>query len=158
MRCSSCSFRQISLRIDRVRSGISKNSFHNTTDFFSQKLGSDEKKILKMRALAIRCPSLYNGHFFVETQVSKQKIFKKYALPLSQKRERVVSADMRFERVASTSGVRTHRKNERFSLAPELLILLLGNPHTPFMSELKILPELFRKPLLLFALTIIIIL
>ena len=32
---------------------------------------------------------------------------------------------------ASTSGVRTHRKNERFSLAPELLILLLGNPHTP---------------------------
>lgn len=54
-----------------------------------------------------------------------------------RKRERVVSADMRFERVASTSGVRTHRKNERFSLAPELLILLLGNPHTPFMSELK---------------------
>jgi len=25
--------------------------------------------------------------------------------------------------------------------------LLLGNPHTPFMSELKILPELFRKAL-----------
>ena len=65
-----------------------------------------------------------------------------------QKRERIVSADMRFERVASTSGVRTHRKKERFSLAPELLLLLLGNPHTPFMSELKILPELFRKPYL----------
>ena len=65
---------------------------------------------------------------------------------------------LRFERIASTSGVRTHRKNERFCLAPELLLLLLGNPHTPFMSELKILPELFRKPLLLFALTIIIIL
>ena len=84
--------------------------------------------------------------------------FQKNAPLLLRKRERVVSADMRFERVASTSGVRTHRKNERFSLAPELLILLLGNPHTPFMSELKILPELFRKPLLLFALTIIIIL
>ena len=107
--------------------------------------------------MAIRCLSLYNGHFFVETQVSKRKIFKKYAPLLLRKRERVVSADMRFERVASTSGVRTNRKNERFSLAPELLILLLGNPHTPFMSELKILPELFRKPLLLFALTIIII-
>ena len=78
--------------------------------------------------LAIRCLSLYNGHLFVETQASKQKIFKKYALPLLRKLERVVSADMRFERVASTSGVRTHRKNERFSLAPELLILLLGKP------------------------------
>jgi len=75
--------------------------------FFS-KLGSDEKKILKTRALAIRCPSLYNGHFFVETQVSKQKIFKKYAPLLLRKRERVVSADMRFERVASTAGVYTH--------------------------------------------------
>lgn len=87
-----------------------------------------------------------------------KNFFKKYALLLLRKRERVVSADMRFERVASTSGVRTHRKKELFSLAPELRILLLGNPHTPFMSELKILPELFRKPLLLFALTIIIIL
>ena len=84
--------------------------------------------------------------------------FQKYALPLLRKRERVVSADMRFERVASTSGVRTHRKNERLSFAADTPILLLGNPHTPFMSELKIFPELFRKPLLLFALTIIIIL
>ena len=91
--------------------------------------------------------SLYNGHFFVETQVSKRKIFKKYALLLLGKRERVVSADMRFGRVASTSGVRTHRKNERFSPASELLILLLGNPITPFVSNLKILPELFGKPL-----------
>ena len=70
----------------------------------------------------------------------------------------VESADMRFERIASTSGVRTQRKKERFSLAPELLLLLLGKPQTPFMSELKILPELFRNLLLLFALTIIIIL
>ena len=38
-------------------------------------------------------------------------------------------------------------ENERFSLVPELLILLLGNPHTPFMSKLKILPELFGKVL-----------
>ena len=113
---------------------------------------------MKTRALAIRCPSLYNGHFFVETQVSKQRVFKKYAPLLLRKRERMVSENMRFERIASTAGVRTHRKNERFSPAPELLILLLGKPHTPFMSELKILPELFRKPLLLFALTIIIIL
>ena len=155
---NSCSFRQISLRMGRVRSGILKHSFHNTTDIFSQKLGSDEKKILKTRALAIRWLSLYNGHFFVETQVSKRKIFKKYAPLLLRKRERVVSADMRFERVASTSGVRTHRKNGKFSFAPDLLILLLGNPHTPFVSNLKILPELFRKPLFLFALTIIIIL
>ena len=32
-------------------------------------------------------------------------------------------------------------------IAPELLILLLGKPHTPFTSESKILPELFRKAL-----------
>ena len=73
--------------------------------------------------------------------------FQKIAPLLLRKRERGVSADMRFERVASTSGVRTHRKNERFSLASELLILLLGKPHTPFMPELKIPPELFRKAL-----------
>jgi hypothetical protein len=126
----------------RVRFGILKHSFHNTTDIFYLKLGSGAKKILPP-------PSVEYG---------SREIFKKYAPLLLQKRERIVSADMRFERVASTSGVRTHRKNERFSLAPELLILLLGKPHTPFMSELKILPELFRKPLLLFALTIIIIL
>ena len=48
---------------------------------------------------------------------------------------------------ASTAGVRTHRKNGQFSFAPDLLILLLGKPHAPFMSKLKILPELFRKAL-----------
>ena len=63
--------------------------------------------------------------------------FQKICALLLQKRERVVSADMRFGRVASTSGVRTHRKNERFSLSPELLILLLGNPHTPFHVEIE---------------------
>jgi len=77
--------------------------------------------------------------------MAAKKFFKKYAPLLLRKRERIVSANMRFERIASTSGVRTHRKNERFSPASELLILLLGNPHTPFMSKLKILPELFRK-------------
>ena len=73
--------------------------------------------------------------------------FQKICAPAFVKAARIVSADMRFGRVASTSGVRTHRKNERFSPASELLILLLGNPHTPFMSNLKILPELFGKAL-----------
>ena len=90
-------------------------------------------------------------HFTTDIFKSKRRYrnekFSKNAPLLLQKRERVVSADMRFERVASTSGVRTHRKNERFSFAAELLILLLGKPHTPFMSELKILPGLFRKAL-----------
>ena len=57
---------------------------------------------------------------------------------LLRKRERVVSADMRFGRVASTSGVRTHRKNERFSLAADTPILIF---------KVKILPEIFRKAL-----------
>ena len=94
----------------------------------------------------------FSFHFTTDIFNSKrryrnEKFSKKFAPLLLRKRERVVSADMRFERVASTSGVRTHRKNERFSPAPELLILLLGKPHTPCMSELKIRPELFRKAL-----------
>ena len=80
------------------------------------------------------------------------------SIPASEKAGHCDLRILRLKRIANTAGVRTHRKNERFSLAPELLILLLGNPHIPFMSELKILPELFRKPLPLFALTIIIIL
>ncbi len=67
--------------------------------------------------------------------------------PLSKKRGHHDLRILRFKRIASTSGVRTHRKNGQFSFAPDLLILLLGKPHTPFMSELKILPELFRKAL-----------
>ena len=76
-----------------------------------------------------------------------ERFSKKYAPMLLRKRECVISADMRFERIASTSGVRSHRKNGQFSLAPDLLILLLGKPHTPFMSKLKMLPELFEKVL-----------
>lgn len=72
---------------------------------------------------------------------------KKNAPLLLRKRERVISADMRFERIASTSDVRTHRKNERFSLAAELLILLLGGSPKPLVFKLKILPELFLKVL-----------
>ena len=91
-------------------------------------------------------------HFTTDIFKSKrryrnEKFSKKFAPLLLRKREHGVSADMRFERVASTSGVRTHRKKERVSLAPELILLLLGNPHTPFMSNLKILPELFGKSL-----------
>ena len=95
---------------------------------------------------------IFPFHFTTDIFKSKrrdrnEKFSKKFALLLLRKRERGVSADMRFERVASTSGVRTHRKNERFSPASELLILLLGNPHTPFVSNLKVLPELFGKSL-----------
>ena len=88
----------------------------------------------------------FTTDFFRRNAGTEMRNFQKYAPLLLQKRERGVSADMRFGRVASTSGVRTHRKNERFSLAPELLILLLGKPK-PLISELKILPELFRKAL-----------
>jgi len=49
-------------------------------------------------------------------------------LAVCTNRKHPVSENKRFERIASTAAVRTHRKNERFSLAPELLILLLGKP------------------------------
>jgi len=54
---------------------------------------------------------------------------------------------MRFERIASTSGVRTHRKNERFSLAANTPILIFGESPKPLVFKLKKLPELFRKGL-----------
>lgn len=57
--------------------------------------------------------------------------FQKYAPLLLRKRERVVSANMRFERVASTSGVRTHRKKERFSPAADTPILFFGEAPNP---------------------------
>lgn len=58
--------------------------------------------------------------------------------PLSKKRGHHDLRILRFKRIASTSGVRTHRKNERFSFAADTPILIF---------ELKILPELFRKAL-----------
>ena len=51
---NSCSFRQISLRMGRVRSGISKNSFHFTTDTFLPFVEYGGKNFSL---------SLYNGHF-----------------------------------------------------------------------------------------------
>ena len=51
-------------------------------------------------------------------RIGNEKFSKKFAPLLLRKRERVVSADMRFERVASTSGVRTHRKMSGSALQP----------------------------------------
>ena len=48
---------------------------HNTTDIFSQKLGSGENKILRTRELSLGCPSLYNGHFSSKTWHPFQKTF-----------------------------------------------------------------------------------
>ena len=60
---------------------------------------------------------------------------------------RGISADMRFKKIASTSGVRTHRKNERFSFAADTPILFLGESPKPLISELEILSELCGKPI-----------
>ena len=57
--------------------------------------------------------------------------FQKIYAPAFVKAGAVVSADMRFGRVASTSGVRTHRKNERFSLAADTPILIFGEAPNP---------------------------
>ena len=69
------------------------------------------------------------------------------SIPASEKAGHCDLQILRLKRIANTAGVRTHQKNARFSLAADLLISLLGKPHTPFMSKLKILPELFRKVL-----------
>ena len=66
--------------------------------------------------------------------------------PLSKKRGHHDLRILRFERIASTAAVRTHRKNERFSLAPNCSFCCWGSPK-PLISELKILPELFGKAL-----------
>ena len=59
---------------------------------------------------------------------------------------------------ASTSGVRTHRKNERFSLAADTPILIFGEAPNPWFLSGRYFLSFFGKSLLLFALTIIIIL
>ena len=56
--------------------------------------------------------------------------------PLSKKLGHHDLRILRFKRIASTSGVRTHRKKKRFSLAPELPLLLLGSPK-PLIFNLK---------------------
>lgn len=58
-----------------------------------------------------------------------------------------ISADMRFERIASTAGVHTHGENERFDLAASALILSCWKYPTPCYSILKILYELCGKSL-----------
>ena len=50
--------------------------------------------------------------------------------------------DMRLERIASTSGVRTHRKNERFSLASRSAHFVFWDSPKPLNFELGIPPEL----------------
>ena len=75
---------------------IPKNSFHFTTDIFSEKnRGLLDKSENKM-------------------------------LPALEKAEASCSADMRFERTASTAAVRTQRRNERSGLSAHLF--LLGAP------------------------------
>ena len=66
---------------------------------------------------------------------------------LFKKRERSISADMRFERIASTAGVRTHGENERFGIAAASLILSCWEYPNPCYSILKILYELCGEPL-----------
>ena len=70
------SFRQISLRMGRVRFGMIKHSFHNTTDIFSQKLGSGENKILRTKELPLGCSSLYNGLFSSKRRYRNEKFSK----------------------------------------------------------------------------------
>jgi hypothetical protein len=58
-----------------------------------------------------------------------------------------ISVDMRFERIASTAGVRTHGKNEHFGFAASALILSCWDSPNPRYPILKILYELCGKPL-----------
>ncbi|MBM6927367.1 hypothetical protein [Pseudoflavonifractor phocaeensis] len=69
-----------------------KKSFHFTTDIFSEKNRGLPEK-------------------------SENKM-----LPALEKAEASCSADMRFERTASTAAVRTQRRNERSGLSASLLI------------------------------------
>ena len=51
--------------------------------------------------------------------------------PLSKERGHHDLRILRFERIASTAAVRTHRKNERFSLAGDTPILIFGEAPNP---------------------------
>ena len=90
---------------------------------------------------------LFNGLFFSKTWHP----LKKYAPLLLRKRERVVSADMKLWRIASTSGVRTHRKNERFCLAADTLIFSFGKVPNPWFLNWKFFLNFAGNLLILFA-------
>lgn len=66
---------------------------------------------------------------------------------LFQERERSIFADMRFLRIASTAAVRTHRQNKRFGSYALTLIFSCWEYPNPYLRDLKILFELFGKPL-----------
>ena len=67
--------------------------------------------------------------------------------PLSKKRGHHDLRILRFERIASTAGVRTHGKNEHFGFAASALILSCWDSPNPRYPILKILYELCGKPL-----------
>lgn len=54
---------------------------------------------------------------------------------------------LRFERIASTAGVRTHGENERFDFAVGTLILIFGDNPKPLFVFLQTIFEYFDRPL-----------
>jgi len=69
---NSCSFKQISLRMGRVRSGISKNSFHFTTDTFLPFVEYGGKKFF---------PFTLQRTFFSQNAGIEMKNFQKICAP-----------------------------------------------------------------------------
>ena len=88
--------------------------------------------------------------FYFLTDFFSQKLdtlLKKYAPLLLWKRERVVSADMKLWRIASTSGVRTYRKNVSIGLAFKLTFSVLGSPQAPRILKRKYFLNFWAKRL-----------
>ena len=93
---------------------------------------------------------LYNGQYFMDWGVSPKKSFhfttdifseknrglpeksENKMLPALEKAEASCSADMRFERTASTAAVRTQRRNERSGLSASLPICSCWEHPNPY--------------------------
>ena len=101
-----------------------KNISHFTTDRFlanggvhlekiSLHLTTDILKLIDGPPLNKICFLPYNGHFFIRIHPCCERIAIKKRPRLFQKRERSISANIRFLRIASTAGVYTHGENER---------------------------------------------
>lgn len=106
------------------------------------------------RGITAGLPFTLQRTFLSQNAGIEMRNFQKYAPLLLQKRERVVSADMRFKRVASTSGVRTHRKNERFSLAADTPILIFGEAPNPWFLSWRYFLGFSGKPFISMVLAI----
>ena len=115
--------------------------------FFRRIRGSPQRKILRTRAFAICCLSLYSGQFFAVCWVWQQKNFQKACAPAFTKAgARCICG---YEIWESSKHIRCPYTPEKWAFQPysRYAHFDFGGSPKPLIFKMKILPELFRKVL-----------